>query len=307
MVVQASCAKLWRGKLRLNEPLAKYTSWRVGGIAKRLYCPADLTDLSFFLSDLPDSEKLLYLGLGSNLLIRDGGFNGTVLLMLGGLTVLEQRNDTLIRAEAGVSCATMARFCARHNLSGAEFLAGVPGTIGGALRMNAGCFGGETWNIVVTTETIDRQGRVKKRFAEDYQVGYRQVKMPHEKPEWFVAAEFKLKKGDKEQSLATIRDCLARRAKTQPTGEHSCGSVFRNPPNDYAARLIEQCGLKGFELGGAKVSEKHANFIINFQQASAQNIEQLIDQVARQVFETQGVCLQREVHIVGQREKFLNE
>lgn len=289
-----------RGTLLHNTSLADYTSWRVGGPAKQLFKPADLADLSDFLKQLPTTEPLLWLGLGSNTLIRDKGFAGTVIITQGCLQELTLADKTLVHAQAGVACATMARFCARHNLQRGEFLAGIPGTVGGALRMNAGCFDGETWQLVQKVEVIDRQGNIKQREAAEYQFSYRQV-TPPKNDEWFVAATFQLMAGDKQTALATIRQLLDRRAATQPTGEHSCGSVFRNPHNDYAARLIESAGLKGTKIGGAQVSEKHANFIINDGTATAQEIETLIEKVAHQVHHQHGVLLQPEVHIVGDK------
>ena len=207
--------------------------------------------------------------------------------------------DGLIRVEAGVSCATMARFSARNALAGCEFLAGIPGTMGGALRMNAGCSGGETWQSVVEVETIDRSGVRRLRKPEEFEVSYRHVKGPEN--EWFIAGTFKLAPGDKEKSLQLIRDLLERRANTQPTSEYNCGSVFRNPPDNFAARLIEGCGLKGKQVGGAVVSVKHANFIINHEgSAKASDIETLIELVRETVSQKTSVSLVHEVHILGE-------
>lgn len=289
--------KLAQGQLIQQASLADYTSWRVGGCARQLYKPADLNDLCRFLSQLPVDEPLLYLGLGSNLLVRDGGFAGTVILTQGALTTLDQQGEQGIYAAAGVACAQLARFAARHELAGLEFMAGIPGTVGGALRMNAGCFNGETWQYVTSVETVNRQGELQQRQAAEYAVAYRQVTKYED--EYFVAAHFALSSGDKQTSLAMIRDLLARRSATQPTGEYSCGSVFRNPPGDYAARLIESCGLKGYTLGDACVSSKHANFVINRGAATAADIENLITHVQSCVHDQCGVELKREVHIIG--------
>ena len=203
-----------------------------------------------------------------------------------------------IKVEAGVSCASMARFSARNNLSGGEFWAGIPGTMGGALRMNAGCHGGETWQLITEVETINRHGEIRVRKPEEFEVGYRHVSGLGD--EWFVSATFKLTPGNKETSLQTIKDLLAHRANTQPTNEYNCGSVFRNPPGNFAARLIESCGLKGTSIGGAVVSQKHANFIINHQgDASASDIEALIHLVQTKVQEQTNIKLIHEVHIIG--------
>lgn len=288
----------WRGELRHNEPLSEHTSWRVGGPADRFYWPADLDDLLFFLRTLPAGEPLYWLGLGSNLLVRDGGLRGTVICTRGALRVLRREAGNRIYAEAGVACAQIARFCAEQNLQGAEFLAGIPGTLGGALAMNAGAFGGETWALVDKVLTTDRQGSAHERRPEEYEVAYRSVHGPAD--EYFLAAELQLQSGDAAQSRERIRELLARRAASQPTHQPSCGSVFRNPPGDHAARLIEACDLKRFHIGGACVSEKHANFIVNLGYASAEDIERLIEHVRDEVERTHGVRLEAEVRVVGE-------
>lgn len=287
-----------RGDMRRDEPLAGYTSWRVGGPARLLYRPADRADLVNFLRGLAPDEPLLWLGLGSNLLVRDGGFPGVVIVTQGRLDLLEQKGEEGIYAESGCACAKLARFAARCGLIGAEFLAGIPGTLGGALAMNAGAFGGETWPLVEAVETIDRQGEVRRRDPEDFAVAYREVRLPE--GEWFLAAHLALSRGDTAASQARIRSLLERRSSTQPIGLPSCGSTFRNPPGDHAARLIEAAGLKGSRLGGAQVSEKHANFIINTGKASAADIEGLIQRVQDVVERYSGVRLVTEVHRVGE-------
>lgn len=286
-----------RGELRFCEPLARYTTWRVGGPARCYFRPADLADLQAFLPTLSAHEPLLWIGLGSNLLIRDGGFPGTVINTHPGLAGMVFEGDVL-RVGAGVPGAKVARFAARHDRVGVEFLAGIPGTLGGALAMNAGAWGGETWDHVQAVETVDRQGRWRLRPAKDFQISYRHVVGPEN--EWFVAAHLRLLAGDGSASLAKIRQLLEQRGRSQPTGVATCGSVFRNPPGDYAARLIEHCGLKDQRVGGACVSTKHANFIVNTGDASAADLEQLMAQVARRVKHLQGVHLMREVVIVGE-------
>lgn len=289
-----------RGELLHKEPMARHTSWRVGGQADSYYRPADIEDLAVFLHQLPVDEPLTWLGLGSNLLVRDGGIRGTVISVSGLLNDISLQDGGLIRAEAGVSCAKLARFAARAGLTGAEFFAGIPGTVGGALAMNAGAFGGETWPLVVRVETMDRQGRRHLRTPADYEIAYRSVKGIED--EWFVAAQLQLQSGDVEAGQARIKELLAKRGATQPTTQASCGSVFRNPEGDYAARLIEQCGLKGTCIGGACVSDKHANFIVNTGNATAADIESLIEKVARTVQKECGVSLVHEVHIIGEAE-----
>jgi UDP-N-acetylmuramate dehydrogenase len=289
--------KKLRGELRQNEPLAKHTSWHVGGKARQAYKPADLEDLSTFLSTLPSSESVIWLGLGSNTLIRDQGIEGTVILTQGALKGLELQADGILRAEAGVTCAKLAKFCAKADLEKGAFFAGIPGTVGGALAMNAGAFGGETWKYVAAVETIDHHGNIQMKLPEEFAVGYREVKRAEN--EWFVAGYFKFPLGDGEQAGKDIKALLKKRADTQPIGEFSCGSVFRNPPGDHAARLIESCGLKGKTIGGAMVSPKHANFIINKEGATAADLEQLIHFVQDTVEKETGVKLIRECHIIG--------
>jgi UDP-N-acetylmuramate dehydrogenase len=287
----------FRGKLRRDEPMARHTSWRVGGPAGTFYEAADLDDLVMFLRQLPPDEPLFWLGLGSNVLVRDGGIPGTVIATAGALMELVKVDEVTVRAGAGVACNKVARFSAGLNLVGGEFLAGIPGTMGGALAMNAGAFGGETWPLVKRVETVDRHGVRRWREPVDFQVAYRHVQGPE--GEWFIAAELQLQPGDGAAGLARVKELLERRNRTQPIGLPSCGSVFRNPPGDHAARLIESCGLKGVCRRGACVSTKHANFIINTGNATAAEIEALIDQVADTVEQSQGVRLQREVHVVG--------
>lgn len=287
-----------QGRLLLCEKLAKYTSWRVGGVADCLYIPHDKTDLIAFMQNLPSDEPILWLGLGSNLLVRDAGVRGTVLYTQGRLKGLQLLNDTTIYVEAGVPCATVAKFCAKHGLVGAEFLAGIPGTMGGALKMNAGAFGGETWDIVAQVEMLNKQAQVINRTPDDFKVSYRSVIGKDD--EWFLSAQLQLNLGDTISSNEKIKALLAQRARTQPTNQPSCGSVFKNPPNDYAARLIEAVGLKGYQIGGAQVSSKHANFIINTGNATASDIETLIAYVQTQVKQQHGVTLQTEVCRVGE-------
>jgi UDP-N-acetylmuramate dehydrogenase len=287
-----------RGTLLHHEPMARHTTWRVGGPADNYYQPADIADLALFLSQLPSDEPLFWLGLGSNLLVRDGGIRGTVIATSGMLNGMERIDEEHVRVESGVACAKVARFCAREGLAGAEFLCGIPGTMGGALAMNAGCFGGETWKLVETVETLNRHGRLHSRGANEFEVGYRHVSGPE--GEWFVAATLRLEKGDAQGLLEANKKLLEKRGASQPTQQPNAGSVFRNPEGDYAARLIESAGLKGLTAGKAQVSEKHANFIVNLGGASAADIESLIEQVKSEVKQQHGVELEREVHIVGE-------
>ncbi len=285
-----------RGELRSQVSLAPYTTWRVGGRAKQCYRPATVEDLGLFLSQLPMDEPLLWLGLGSNLLIRDGGFEGTVILTHGSLSSCIVQNDTLW-VGAGVPCAKIAKQAVKANLTGGEFWAGIPGTFGGALAMNAGAWGGTTWEWVTRIQTLDRKGNLHHRVPSDYDIGYRHVRGPAD--EGFVGATIKLLPGDGTKSAERIKALLQQRNQTQPTHLPSCGSVFRNPPGDHAARLIEQAGLKGFAIGDAQVSLKHANFIVNRGCATASQLEQVIHHIIATVHTHFGVILHPEVRIVG--------
>jgi len=289
-----------RGDFKQDEPMSRHISWRTGGTADRFYAPADLDDLGEFLHRLPGGEPLLFVGLGSNLLVRDGGFRGTV-VMMHSAKLRPRMESGLIYAEAGVASPKVARFAALHDLEGGEFLAGVPGCVGGALAMNAGFYGGETWDIVERVATIDRRGNLVRRGRDEFEIGYRHCAPKPAREEWFAAAWFRLQHGDGETSRGVMKELLARRIATQPLSLPNAGSVFRNPPNDHAARLIESCGLKGLSRGGAHVSEKHANFIVNPKGAAcASDIEWLIQHIQRMVYQMKGVVLQTEVRIVGE-------
>ena len=285
--------------VRYDEPLAPYTSWRVGGTADSFYEPRDTQALRAFLVSLPPDAPVLWIGYGSNLLVRDGGVRGVVVATRRMERELERIGATRVRAGAGLACARLARQCAQWGLGPAAFMVGIPGTLGGALAMNAGAFGGETWSHVESLETIDRSGDVHRRERSEYTIGYRSVAGPAQ--EWFLAATFRYEqRPEYAEDSAAMRTLLARRAESQPLGQASCGSVFRNPPDGHAGELIERCGLKGTRIGGAVVSDKHANFIVNDGSATAADIEALIEQVRARVAERTGVTLVPEVRIVGE-------
>lgn len=286
------------GELLEDVSLAPYSTWKTGGKAKRLFKPANKQDLANFIKTLDTQEPIRFLGLGSNILVRDGGYDGTVIMMQGALKQLEQIDERHLYAEAGVSCGQLARFSARSGLRKLEFLAGVPGTVGGALAMNAGCHGGETWDQVVSVEVLTRAGDIIQRTPEEFQIKYRSVQSSRAE-EWFLSATFIAEPGTKQDAMAEIKELLDYRNSTQPTNMPSCGSVFRNPPGDHAARLIESCGLKGQKIGGAMVSPKHANFIVNDGAATAAQLEKLLELVRSTVQEQTGVSLIHEVHIFG--------
>lgn len=285
-------------QLLKNEPLARYTSWRVGGKADQLFIADSVEDLQAFLHTLPVGEPIYFIGLGSNLLVRDGGVRGTVIVMHQALSELRMEGER-VYADAGVTCGKLARFTANQAKQGAEFMAGIPGTVGGALAMNAGCYGAETWDIVDQVKTIDLAGELHVRDKAEYVVTYRHVQYP-KADEWFLGAWFALQAGDAKESTQKIKQLLATRLASQPLNMPSAGSTFRNPEGSYAAKLIEACGLKGYIIGGAQVSEKHANFIVNVGNASALDIELLIKHMKEQVLAQHGIELHQEVRVIGE-------
>lgn len=304
-IAESRMNAILRGETLIKEPMARHVSWRAGGAADRAYVPADRDDLAAFLRTLPSDEPVYFVGLGSNLLVRDGGLRGTVVFThwaLRDIRVLGTSGAALeICAEAGVASPKVARFAALHGCEGAEFLAGIPGTVGGALAMNAGCYGGETWNLVTRVTTMDRNGALHEHAASEFQIGYRSVRGPGNASEWFISAVFKAPRGDGDKSRDRIKALLSRRIASQPLQQPNAGSVFRNPPNDFAARLIEACGLKGRRIGSAEISRKHSNFIVNSGNARAADIEALIELARNRVRDRFGVDLEPEVRIIGDR------
>ena len=285
------------GEVRQQEPMARHTSWRVGGPADIFFLPQSREDLCTFIRELPPPVPIYWIGLGSNLLVRDGGIRGAVVAVSRALGDIRNLGNGVVEAGAGAACTVLARKCVRWKLGPAEFFAGIPGTVGGALTMNAGAFGGETWDQVISVDVVDRHGEVTSRDAGAYRVAYREVSGPPD--EWFLTARFGFEQKP-ETSMASVRSLIQERREKQPLGLPSCGSVFRNPPGDHAARLIEAAGLKGFSVGGAEVSTKHANFIINSGAATAADVEALIEHVRDTVQQVHGVSLVHEVHIVGE-------
>lgn len=286
-----------KSTLRNSESMARHTSWRVGGVADRFFEPRSVEDLREFLETLPESTPVTWIGLGSNLLVRDGGIRGIVVSSSALPKVFEADAQGRVRCSAALPCATLAKRAARAGLGPAAFFAGIPGSLGGALAMNAGAFGGETWDSVVSIETIDHCGVVRTRRKAEYRVGYRSVQGPGQ--EWFLAATFAFSR-EQDAEPDRIRALLRERTEKQPLGLPSAGSVFRNPEGGHAGELIERVGLKGTRCGGAIVSEKHANFIINDGSATAADIEALIDQIRSRVRDETGVELEPEVRVIGE-------
>ena len=288
----------FESRIKRDEPMSRHTSWHVGGPADVYFSPRDRADLLAFLESLPVDTPLFWLGLGSNLLVRDGGIRGVVIDTQTGLTRLERVNDTVVTCEAGVPCARLARQCIKWGLGPAEFLAGIPGTLGGALAMNAGAFGGETWPRVRSVDVCDARGVDRRRDAREYTYGYRHI-VPPASGEYFLAAtlEFESRPGLTDEAMRAL---LAKRKETQPIGEWSCGSTFTNPGEDHAARLIEAAGLKGFRIGDIMVSPKHANFLVNVEAATAADIEKLVAHIQEEVQKRFSVRLTPEFRTVGE-------
>lgn len=290
-----------RGEMSFEVDMGRHVTWRAGGKARRVYRPADLADLQAFLKQTPQEEPVLPVGLGSNLLVRDGGYPGTVLLLQGVLNELRMTDAGSIYVQAGVAGAKLARFAANNDLVGAEFFIGIPGTIGGMLAMNAGCYGGETWNVVQRVQVLTRGGVLLERTPQAYEIGYRHVALRDPSQELFVGAWMRFGSGDVEAAKREIKQLMEKRSASQPLQMPNAGSVFRNPEGGHAAKLIEGCGLKGKRIGGAEVSTKHANFIVNVGGATATDIESLIAEVQAIVKEQTGVELKPEVKIVGEK------
>jgi UDP-N-acetylmuramate dehydrogenase len=291
-----------RGTLREDEPMARHVSWRAGGPARCFYQPAGVPDLCAFLRTRGPDEPILFVGLGSNLLVRDGGFEGSIVFTHHALAGIRQQGSgkrPAFLAGAGVPAPHLARYVAKHGGAGGEWMAGIPGTIGGALAMNAGCYGGETWEHVIAVETVDRNGNLRARGPADFNTGYRHVELKSGGEEWFISGVFVFERGEEAAGMARMKALLTQRVSTQPINQPNAGSVFRNPPDDHAARLIESCGLKGYRVGGAQVSWKHANFIVNLGGATAADIEAVIEHVHGIVLAKTRVSLVREVRIVG--------
>lgn len=285
-------------------PLAPLTSWHIGGLAERYICPKNSESLADYLRSLPLDVPCTWLGLGSNVLIRDGGIRGAVIATRSLQTVFQEEDGTIF-AEAGLTCAKLARYCTQLGFGEAAFFAGIPGTVGGALAMNAGAFGGETWEWVKAVKVINRQGEIFFRESSDYDIGYRSVvgRFVEQSQEAFLGAILKFPNSLSNDGSEKIKILLRKRSESQPIGTFNCGSVYRNPPGDHAARLIEACELKGYQIGNAMVSTKHANFIINCGQARSEDIEKLMNTIETQVKERFDVQLHTEVRILGEQEQ----
>ncbi len=285
------------GVLRLDEPMTRHTTWRAGGKAASSYTPAGKQDLLHLLARLPTQMPVFWVGLGSNLLVRDGGLSGMVICTRGSLDRIEVHPDRQLYVEPGVNSARIARTARDHGLSGVEFLSGVPGTLGGALAMNAGAYGGQTWDWVRSAELVNRGGELITVTPDQLKIGYRHVEIPEN--HWFVSALFQLDQASSSDGYDKLSSLLEKRSTSQPLNTANAGSVFKNPAGDHAARLLEAVGMKGQRCGGAVVSGLHANFIINQDNASAADIESLIAEGRERVAAQFAVQLETEVKIIG--------
>jgi len=290
---QSSPNLIWREQV----PMARHLTWRAGGKARNFFIPLTLEALQQKLSHWHSSQSLLWLGAGSNLLIRDGGIEQTVIAYRRALGWFRIAGQGVFEIGAGVPCARIARRTADLGWSGCEYMIGIPGLLGGALAMNAGAHGTQTWDHVEAVQVMDRCGQIYWRDANEFQPGYRHVSKPDN--EWFIGARLVLKQGMPTSIHDRITQILSTRRKSQPIGQASAGSVFRNPPGHSAGKLIEAAGLKGRSFHQAQISPHHANFIINHGGASADAIEFLIHLVIKEVNRTSGIDLQPEVHIMG--------
>lgn len=290
-----------RGELIADAPLAPISWFRAGGAAELLFTPVDLDDLRHFLGAVQKTPlaraPILTIGLGSNLLVRDGGVAGIVIRLGKGFMQVEQDADERVRAGAGAPDVKLALGAAKFGLSGLSFYRGIPGTIGGALRMNAGAYGGETKDVLVAAKALDHAGEMVTLKNAAMGFSYRRSAAPDHVI--FVEAVFQGRKGDEETIRAEMQEITGKRSSTQPVNTHTGGSTFKNPPGRKSWELIDAAGCRGLRIGNAQVSELHCNFLINHGGATADEIEALGEEVRRRVRETSGVDLEWEIKRVG--------
>ena len=285
-----------RGRYAENVPSAGITWFRVGGPAEVMFRPADLDDLVGFLKARPGDVPLTVIGVGSNLLVRDGGIDGVVVRLGRGFAAIEIEGST-VRAGAAALDINVARTCRDAGIAGLEFLRGVPGTIGGALRMNAGAYGREIADVLVDAEAVDPSGQVHALSCRDMGFGYRRSRVPED---WiFTAARLRGRPGERSEIMARMAEIEVAREESQPLRVRTGGSTFLNPEGAQAWELIDKAGCRGLRRGAAMVSEKHCNFLINSGSASAADLEALGEEVRRRVAEATGVRLEWEIRRIG--------
>ncbi|MGB0934924.1 MAG: UDP-N-acetylmuramate dehydrogenase [Alphaproteobacteria bacterium] len=285
-----------RGRYQENVPLSKTTWFRVGGCAEVIFKPADVEDLSTFLSEVSDDIPVHVVGVGSNLLVRDGGIPGVVVRLGRGFSNMMVTDD-VVDVGCGVLDRNVALACIDEGIAGLEFFCGIPGTVGGALRMNAGCYGTEVKDVLIEALALDRKGKYHKVTAEDCQFSYRHCGLPKD---WiFIYASFKGRKSTSAEVQETVNTYLTQREESQPIRTRTGGSTFANPEGHSAWKLIDEAGCRGLQIGGAQVSEKHCNFMINTGTASADDIETLGETVRKKVQENSGIELKWEIQRIG--------
>ncbi|MUT66190.1 UDP-N-acetylmuramate dehydrogenase [Paenibacillus sp. NEAU-GSW1] len=288
------------GELLFNEPMANHTTWKIGGPADLLLIPKGKDELVSAIRILhKHSISWTSLGRGSNMLVRDKGIRGVVIKPRDGLDYV-RFEDNLVHAGAGYSFIKLAVMTGKNGLSGLEFAGGIPGAVGGAVYMNAGAHGSDVSRIFRSADIVLETGEVVRFEREDMQFSYRHSIL-HEKKGLVLEATFELTEGDRKEITTAMNAHKERRLRTQPLQLASCGSVFRNPTGDHAARLIEEAGLKGARFGGAEVSELHSNFIINTGQATAEDVLTLISHIQATIQDRYGIALVPEVLVVGER------
>jgi UDP-N-acetylmuramate dehydrogenase len=295
--------KIFRGRVALNEPLSRYTSFRIGGPADYFFEPADTEDLIALVNYLRGRDvPLMIVGKGSNMLVADEGIRGAVINLQEGFDQCAIEND-LIRVGAGMTIARFVDFCIRNSFKGVEMLAGIPGTVGGAIIMNAGAYGGEISDTLVDVEIL-RAGRIVRIPRAEAGFAYRKSAVAGD---IVLGGTFRMERGDVEELMEMRRELLIKRNRAQPVNFPNSGSMFKNPPGSHAARLIEEAGLKGKRSGMAQISEKHANFIVNHGDARAEDVLALITQARDAVRKKFGISLELEVKLVGYPENVHHE
>ena len=289
------------GVLYEHAEIKHLTSWRIGGCVRYLYVPKDERDLSIFLREFKKDIPIMFLGLGSNCLLYDGQISACLILLRNTFKTFQfDLDNKKVIVSAGLPCPTLARKASKLGFNHLNFLSGIPGSIGGALFMNAGAFDCEIWQYILSVKIIDQKGQITTKTKDEFEISYRDI-TGLKKSEFFIEAslDLNIKNDEIYQSLETLQSLLDKRYQSQPVNLASCGSVFKNPENDYAARLIESCSLKGFSIGGAEISKKHANFIINKDNATYDDTLNLIKYASKMVFEKHNIYLQPEVKIIG--------
>ena len=286
------------GKISFNENLSKLSWFNIGGPAKILFRPKDLKELSLFLKETKGINKIKVLGAGSNTLIRDGGFDGIIIKLGKSFSHISLFNKNTIIAGSSTLDKNLSNFGLENSLSGFEFLSCIPGTIGGGIRMNSGCYGEEISKILISVQVMDLNGNVKVIYASDIKFAYRKCDLDSNLI--FISATFKGKSDSKNNIQKKMNNLTERKKKDQPSKIKTCGSTFKNPENSKAWKLIKDSGCAGMKIGNAHVSEKHCNFFVNSGKASSLDLEKLINEVKKKVYEKTGINLELELQIIGE-------